>query len=132
MARTTSAQTKPFSEIARLLLPSGEALSRSQVAGAIERHERAGVARMTLLWDYYRNQMHAGANTGGNRHGRHYSLAQERGLPARVTGAWDRRTPAPRFAGDDRAWQRKEIVVENDIAWRVQTMVDFMFGRPLT
>lgn len=26
---------------------------------------------------------------------------------------------------------RREVVIENDIAWRVQTMVDFMFGRPV-
>jgi hypothetical protein len=132
MARTT---TKPFNEIDRLMLPSGQAMSRSALDGAIERHERGVVPRMGLLWDYYRNTMvggSAGPHTGGQRQGRAYCLAQERGLPARVTGAWDRRMTPARFAGDDRAWQRKEIVVENDIAWRIQTMVDFMFGRPLT
>ncbi|MHC4435051.1 MAG: hypothetical protein ACYTBS_24705, partial [Planctomycetota bacterium] len=26
---------------------------------------------------------------------------------------------------------RKEVVIENDIAWRIHTMVDFLFGKPL-
>jgi hypothetical protein len=128
MARTT---TRPFSEIERLILPSGRALSRGTFASTMDRHERGDVPRMSLLWDYYRNQMHTGC-AGAERRGRSYGLAQERGLPFRVTGAWDRRAPTARFAGDDRAWQRKEVVVENDIAWRIQTMVDFMFGRPIT
>jgi hypothetical protein len=87
----------------------------------LDRHEAATRPRLALLWNYYRNPMrpaHAG---------RRARLAQERGLPARLTG---RATPDA-LARDDRAPNR-EIVVENDIAWRLQTMVDFMFGRPIT
>ncbi|MEM8758633.1 MAG: hypothetical protein AAGF47_12740 [Planctomycetota bacterium] len=51
-------------------------------------------------------------------------LAQERGLPARVTG--QRRDAL----GDDRTLGRREVVIENDIAWRVHVMVDFLFGKP--
>lgn len=43
--------------------------------------------------------------------------AQAEGLPARLTHA-----PAS---------SPREIVIENDIAWRVQAQVDFMFGKPL-
>lgn len=50
-------------------------------------------------------------------------LAQEAGLPARVTGV--RRDGL----GDDRSFGRREVVIENDIAWRVQTMIDFLFGK---
>ena len=50
-------------------------------------------------------------------------LAQESGLPARVTGV--RRDGA----GDDRSFGRREVVIENDIAWRVQVMIDFLFGK---
>jgi hypothetical protein len=50
-------------------------------------------------------------------------LAQESGLPARVTGV--RRDGV----GDDRSFGRREVVIENDIAWRVQTMIDFLFGK---
>jgi hypothetical protein len=28
--------------------------------------------------------------------------------------------------------QRKEVVIENDIAWRVNATVDFLFGKPIT
>ncbi|MEL6499240.1 MAG: phage portal protein [Planctomycetota bacterium] len=50
-------------------------------------------------------------------------LAQEAGLPARVTGV--RREGL----GDDRSFGRREVVIENDIAWRVQVMIDFLFGK---
>jgi hypothetical protein len=128
MARTQPA----FAEIERLTLAAGTSLSRSRTLRAIERHEGTSRARMERLWDYYRNPMTDGASITAAHPGRAYRLAQECGLPPRVLGAWDKRGPTPRFVGDDRAWQRKEVVIENDIAWRIQTMVDFMFGRPLT
>ncbi len=131
MARTHTT-TMMFAEVTRMLLASGEPMSRSRVVRAIDRHEGAAGARMDRLWAYYRNPMREGPVVSAAQPGRGYRLAQECGLPARVVGAWDRRLPAPRFVGDDRGWQRKEVVIENDIAWRVQTMVDFMFGRPLT
>ncbi|HMN40465.1 MAG TPA: phage portal protein [Phycisphaerales bacterium] len=131
MARTHAA-SQTFAEVTRMILADGEPVSRSRVAGAIERHEGAARARMDRLWAYYRNQMQDGPALAALQPGRGYRLAQERGLPARVVGAWDRRSGNARLMGDDRGWQRKEVVIENDIAWRVQTMVDFMFGRPLT
>jgi len=127
MTRPTS---KPFAEVARLALAGGTALSRSLVESLITRHDKHARSRLALLWSYYRNQMDAGPAL--TSHGRHYRLAQEKGLPSRVVGAWDKRGLAARFAGDDRSWSRKEVVIENDIAWRIQTMVDFMFGRPIT
>ncbi|MEM0914779.1 MAG: hypothetical protein AAGK09_09245, partial [Planctomycetota bacterium] len=54
-------------------------------------------------------------------------LAQEAGLPARVTGV--RREGLARTGGDDRSFGRREVVIENDIAWRVQVMIDFLFGK---
>lgn len=85
---------------------------------AVEKHNADTLPRLRRLWSYYRNPMLPG------RRGRWYRLAQEAGLPARVTGG---HTPAL----DDRALPRREVVVENDIAWRIHTMVDFMFGRPV-
>jgi len=72
------------------------------------RHRRPAYAR---LWDYYRNPEHkkSGVEAGAA------ALAQCRGLP-------DRLKPSQ--------GQPREIVIENDIAWRVQTLVDFMFGKP--
>ncbi len=99
------------------------------VEAAIDRHQRLSQPRLKRLWDYYRNPMeqsHLAAASAwriGAQSGKGYRLAQERGLPARLTSGDSR--------SDDRAWARKEIVVENDIGWRIQTMVDFMFGRPV-
>jgi hypothetical protein len=83
------------------------------VEGRLPRHER--------YWSYYRNPMVA-VRDGAPRAGRWYRLAQEAGLPPRATGVADARPNA----------ERREVVVENDIGWRVQAMVDFMFGKPLT
>ncbi|MCC6321350.1 MAG: phage portal protein [Phycisphaerales bacterium] len=98
-------------------------LGPAAINAAIERHESITQPRHALLWNYYRNP--ALSSPGAPR----ARLAQERGLPARLTGA-----PADQSAAlrDDRAKLGREIVIENDIAWRIQTMVDFMFGRPIT
>ncbi len=123
---------KPFNEAARLALANGAPISSGAIESLIAQQEKHAAPRLAVLWAYYRNPMDScGAAQSGGAGGRGYRLAQERGLPPRILGAWDRRAPAARFVGDDRAWQRKEVVVENDIAWRIQTMVDFMFGRPI-
>lgn len=83
---------------------------------AIDEHTERVRPRLERLWAYFRNP--AEPVGAGER------LAQERGLPGRVTG---RREDALAF--DDRASGRREVVIENDIGWRVQTMVDFLLGR---
>ncbi len=95
------------------------------------------------LWNYYVNEMRplitdsctvrggAGIEAGGgdNSNIRYYYQGQECGLPSRITGmeysfyggVWcGRRVPGV---------ERKEVVIENDIAWRVDTLVDFLFGQ---
>ncbi|QDU35519.1 Phage portal protein, SPP1 Gp6-like [Poriferisphaera corsica] len=57
------------------------------------------------LWGYYRNRY-----GDGN---------QKSGLPDRLLRRND-------------SGECKEIVIENDIAWRVHAMVDFMFSKPVT
>jgi len=79
------------------------------------------------LWGYYRNQMlPPPALTGVTESQRPYRQAQEWGLPPRITGTYyshdNQNQPLERFV-------RKEVVIENDIAWRVDTIVDFLFGR---
>lgn len=89
----------------------------------VQQHERETLPRLRRLWQYYRNpeicasHQNSGAQTAAK-------LAQTEGLPRRLTHP--RLSHAP-FEGPER-----EIVIENDIAWRVQTIVDFMFGRPFT
>lgn len=80
----------------------------------INEHASSVLPRLSRWWSYFRNV----------EHGSMRRLAQECGLPSRLTGPLD-------AGADDRSLVRREIVIENDIAWRVQTMVDFMFGKPL-
>lgn len=90
----------------------------TSVRSVIERHRTTTLPRFERLWQYFRNPMRL--NEAGR--GRWYRQAQEVGLPARVSGE-----TLPGFG--DRG--RREVVIENDIAWRVQTMIDFMFGKPV-
>lgn len=89
----------------------------------IKEHERTVLPRLRKLWRYYRNAPEAAVVPGQTAPGARVRLAQETGLPARLSAGRD-------AAADDRAW-RREIVIENDIAWRVHAMVDFMFGKPV-
>ncbi|MCH8271287.1 MAG: phage portal protein [Planctomycetes bacterium] len=98
---------------------SGIGLDEALLAALIAEHEAQVRDRLEPLWRYYRNEASA-PGLGSRRR-----LAQESGLPIRITGA-----ARHDLAIDDRAAGR-EIVIENDIAWRVHTMVDFMFGKPV-
>jgi hypothetical protein len=86
---------------------------------ALDEHQSGALLQLRKLWTYYRNAPEpvGMAGRGARR------LAQEAGLPARLSAQRDSAT-------DDRAW-RREIVIENDIAWRIHAMVDFMFGKPV-
>src|SRR5690606_31416719 len=85
-------------------------------------HEAGPLPRLQRLWAYYRNEATAPGLSAQSPGGKP-RLAQEAGLPRRITGA-------PAAWADDRS-ARREVVIENDIAWRINTMVDFMLGRPL-
>jgi hypothetical protein len=87
--------------------------------------------RYRRLWAYYRNPMRVVApdasETGSHRP---YRQAQEWGLPSRITGARSLGSPVDTSEPLVNV-TRKEVVVENDIAWRVDTMVDALFGKSL-
>ena len=53
---------------------------------------------------------------------------QELGLPARITG-FRRAADGAAIATGAIDVQRKEVVIENDIAWRINTLVDFGAGQ---
>jgi hypothetical protein len=106
---------------------AGLGLSEALLALAIAEHEQRTLPVLRRLWDYYRNPsrppaplMHGAVRAPAPLRHR---LAQECGLPTRITGDGDP-------ARDDRGWKH-EAVVENDIGWRLQLMVDFMFGKPV-
>lgn len=103
---------------------SGVGLNEALVRLVIDEHHRGTAPRLERLWTYYRNDLHPlGVAPGESTSPRWYELGQEMGLPPRIVGV---------AMGDDRAARRREVVVENDIAWRIHTMVDFMFGKPVT
>ncbi len=87
--------------------------------------------RLGRLWDYYENPMReapgrAGISAEVSESGRNYVQAQESGLPPRITGLAYTGSGESRSVGDI---SRKEVVIENDIAWRINAMVDFLFGK---
>lgn len=100
-------------------------VSRELLDVLLDEHEQTTAPRLRGLWAYYRNPMER-PDAAGVLGGRGYLLAQERGLPARLTG---RRGPGAPL--DDRSLWKREIVIENDIAWRINAMVDFLFGKPV-
>ena len=89
------------------------------------------------LWDYYSNRMIDNVVFGlgeraANESSRCYIQAQEYGLPARITGVVHSVNSGifgGRNTGDI---GRKEVVIENDIAWRIDAGVDFLFGKPVS
>lgn len=99
------------------------------LAYLVEQQADATANHYARLWDYFRNPIIPATTASSgkvNANSRPYFQAQEVGLPARITGV-------RRLAGGENQTdlQRKEVVIENDIAWRVQTMVDFLFGKPV-
>jgi hypothetical protein len=89
------------------------------------------------LWDYYANPIIE--VTGGSASerkvgetGRCYAQAQEAGLPFRITGVARSGRLGAFDARAIRDIQRKEVVIENDIAWRVNAAADFLFGKPIS
>lgn len=93
-------------------------------AHLVGEHERRTVPRLRRLWRYFRNlALDSAAGVEGYGPGAD-SLSQCEGLPDRLR--------RPTLAQSPLAGPRREIVIENDIAWRVHTLVDFMFGRPFS
>jgi hypothetical protein len=89
------------------------------------------------LWSYYRNDLTPLGAGVPDAHRtddwaagtRPYIQAQEFGLPARITGRshlgyGGAGVPEPEI-------YRKEVVIENDIGWRLDTAVHFLAGKPV-
>lgn len=90
-------------------------LDTALLGALIAEHERDVEPKLRRLWSYYRNELSGASGAEGD--GRWYRQGQAGGLPARA-----RRLAA---AGGG------ETVIENDIAWRIDSLVDFVFGRPV-
>jgi hypothetical protein len=87
-------------------------------------------AHFTRLWEYYQNPTGPlDASFRNDDATRPYVQAQEIGLPARITGIFHSSDSTLQTGQRQYDIRRKEIVIENDIAWRVNVMVDFLFGK---
>jgi len=84
--------------------------------------------RYRRLWAYCRNPMRVVGRSDGDQD-RPYRQAQEWGLPPRITGVACGQDVLSAQPID--GVTRKEVVIENDIGWRIETQVDYLFGRPL-
>jgi hypothetical protein len=106
-----------------------EGLSQDYLGYLVEQEAIEACQHYARFWDYFRNTITPALGRACDSltaNSRPYFQAQEQGLPARITGV-------DRWGGGRAAdLARKEVVVENDIAWRIQAMVDFLFGKPPT
>ncbi|TVQ57259.1 MAG: phage portal protein [Phycisphaerales bacterium] len=117
-----SYELAPFASI-----PLDDALLEALIA----EHEAIRKPRLMRLWSYYRNAL-AEPNARGGSLG---APAQVAGLPPRLNG--DNGGGSTNGNGDGENGGEEEanggsavnpeIVIENDIAWRIHTLVDFMF-----
>jgi hypothetical protein len=89
-------------------------LSEELLELLLDEHDDIVLPRLNRLWGYYRNALAEPTSGGGSR-----------GAPAQAVGLPTRLSEGAGPTGDDRV--HREIVIENDIAWRVHTLVDFMF-----
>jgi hypothetical protein len=109
-----------------------DAVDPEELRRRIEQLLDTHAPRFRRLWMYYRNPMMSRtAERDEQGADRPYRQAQEWGLPSRVTGV--RVGSSSSFTGQPvDGVARKEVVIENDIAWRIDTMIDFLFGKPIT
>lgn len=90
-------------------------LTHERLEVLLAAHKRRAACEHAKLWSYYRNaRTPAGA------------LAQTAGIAERL------RMPMRGVGIDDRFAIVPDAVIENDIAWRIDALVDFLFGRPVT
>ncbi|HRJ48909.1 MAG: phage portal protein [Phycisphaeraceae bacterium] len=111
----------------RLGVFSDVGLDEAYLKLILDEHSTARRPRLERYWTYYRNPLRpVGHGIGGevDRPGRWYRQAQEIGLPGRIIGRSGK-------TGEQVQGGRREVVIENDIAWRIQSMVDFMFSKPV-
>jgi hypothetical protein len=109
----------------------GQSVDPQELGRRIQQLIETHAPRFRRLWMYYRNPMMSRTverdEQGADRP---YRQAQEWGLPSRVTGV--RVSSNSAFTGQPvDGVARKEVVIENDIAWRIDTMIDFLFGKPI-
>ncbi|MBN1765254.1 MAG: phage portal protein [Sedimentisphaerales bacterium] len=85
------------------------------------------------LWNYYRNELYELMLEGSMvETARTYRQGQEYGLPPRITGVRYNFHGGMTPGRIETLSRRKEVVIENDISWRIDAMVDFLFGKDIS
>jgi len=116
---------------------SDEQLGADYVEWLVDERSAEVARRFSRLWEYYANRMEDVIDTAASGRkvsetGRCYVQAQEYGLPSRITGLIQS-AGAGVFGGRAvKDMRRKEVVIENDIGWRINAAVDFLFGKPIS
>jgi len=112
-------------------------LEADYIEWLVDEHSIDIQTHFAKLWEYYANPMYEITGVGAcdrkvSESGRCYMQAQEYGLPARITGLVHCSHAGLFGARAVKDVQRKEVVIENDIAWRINAGVDFLFGKPVS
>jgi hypothetical protein len=112
-------------------------LGEDYVEWLVEEHSPVVQRHFGKLWEYYANRAYEPvdvSNLSGtvNESGRCYLQAQEYGLPPRITGLVHSANAGVFGVKTVKDIQRKEVVIENDIGWRISAAVDFLFGKPIS
>ncbi|MCK5472726.1 MAG: phage portal protein [Planctomycetes bacterium] len=102
-------------------------LQSDYIQWLVDEHSEDINKHFAKLWEYYSNHMYE-----KNVAGRCYVQAQECGLPPRITAMQYSPNAGILASKAVQDVQRKEIVIENDIAWRVNAAVDFLFSKPIS
>src|SRR3954466_1260254 len=109
---------------------NGTTLDDGRGAAALERLLSSDRPVYRRLWAYYKNPMRVCRLSGASGSERPYRQGQEWGLPRRgQEGGRPPGIPGVRRGGEPFATDgvhgdiaRKEVVIENDIGWRIDTM----------
>ncbi|MCK4294498.1 MAG: phage portal protein [Planctomycetes bacterium] len=114
-----------------------DGLEADYVEWLVDEHSVNIARHFGRLWEYYANPMAEAIGLGAcerkvSESGRCYVQAQEYGLPSRITGLLHSANAGVLGARPVKDVQRKEVVIENDIAWRINAAVDFLFGKPIS
>jgi hypothetical protein len=114
----------------------GSGLDVEYLEWLVDVHSANIYRHFSRLWDYYTNPVVDMAASGAVERkiaesGRCTVQAQEYGLPPRITGLVRSSQGDLSDCRAAREIQRKEVVIENDIAWRVNAAADFLFGKPI-
>lgn len=107
-------------------------LDEAFVTWLVNEHALETVLHYEKLWQYYANERQAPPSVPESDAARPYAQAQEYGLPTRITGVRHFFYGGIHSTEPVTGVARKEVVIENDIAWRIDTMVDFLFGKPIS